>query len=313
MGKLQTLGSLQYFPEHEYKFCWSGFDFKGRNTFTGVNFNLNTQFKNYWNLNIGIRRGGFELDRHELRGGPSIKIPGSWNFQTGIGTDSRKKLSAGINFNLRKGDQNYSKSASMAIRISYRPIAALNLSIIPNYSRSSKDFIYVSTKMENGKDIYLVSGIHKEILSASLRVNLSFTPDLSLEYWGQPFIFSGDYFGFKKVINPNQKVFTAQFHQYTTNEITYDEKTNQYLIDDNGDGNINFTLSNPDFSVMEFRSNMVLRWEFVPGSTFFFVWSQGKNSYSDDGAFNPGSSLSQLFKTHATNIFLVKFSYRFSM
>ncbi len=292
---------------------WSGFDFKGRNTMAGVSLNFNTQFKNYWNVNINIRRRGYELDRHELRGGPSIKLPGNQGFQIGIGTDSRKKLSAGVNFSLGKGDQRYSKSASLGVRISYRPFAALNLSIMPNYSRSSKDFIYVSTKMENGKNIYLVSAIQKEILSASLRVNFSFTPDLSLEYWGQPFFFSGDYSGFKKVINPDQKVFTTQFHQYTASEITYDEKNNQYLIDDNGDGNINFTLSNPDFSVMEFRSNMVLRWEFVPGSTFFFVWSQGKNSYSDDGTFNLSNNIGQLIKAHATNIFLVKFSYRFSM
>lgn len=292
---------------------WSGFDFKGRNTFTGGNFNFNTQFKDYWNFNISIRRGGFELDRHELRGGPSIKVPGSWNFQTGIGTDGRKKLSAGIYFNLGKGDQHYSKSASLGVRISYRPIPALNLSLRPNYSKSSKDFIYVSTEKENGKDVYLVSGIQKEILSASLRVNLSFTPDLSLEYWGQPFLFSGNYYEFKKVISPDQKVFTSQFYKYTASEITYDETNNQYLIDDNSDGNINFTLPNPDFSVMEFRSNMVLRWEFVPGSTFFLVWSQGKNSHSDNGVFNLSNNFDQLVKAHATNIFLIKFSYRFSM
>ncbi len=292
---------------------WSAFDFKGRKTYTGYNLNLNTQFKNYWNLNISIRRRGYELDRHELRGGPSIKIPGSWNFGMGVGTDGRKKLSSGANISLGKGDRNYGKSLNLTLRISYRPIPALNLSIIPNYRTSSKDFIYVTTKMESGKDIYLVSSIQKEILSASLRVNFSFTPDLSLEYWGQPFLFSGDYSGFKKVVNPDQKDFTKQFHQYTASEITYDEINNQYLIDDNGDGNINFTLSNPDFSVMEFRSNMVLRWEFVPGSTFFFVWSQGKNSYSDNGTFNLGDNINQLIKAHATNIFLVKFSYRFSM
>jgi len=292
---------------------WSGFDFKGRNTFTGVNFNFNTQFKNYWYLNIGIRRGGFELDRHELRGGPSIKVPGRWNFQTGIGTDRRKKLSAGFSFNLGKGDQLYSKSMNLSLRISYRPIAALNLSFVPNYSKSSKDFIYVSTQKEDGKDVYLVSAIEREILSASLRVNLSFTPDLSLEYWGQPFLFSGNYSGFKKVTNPDQKVFISQFHQYTASEITYDKTNNQYLIDNNGDGNVNFTLPNPDFSVVEFRSNMVLRWEFVPGSTFFLVWSQGKNGYSDNGVFNLSNNFDQLVKARATNIFLVKFSYRFSM
>ncbi len=292
---------------------WSGFDFKGQNTFTGYRFGFSTQFKNYWTLGIGFHRSGYDLDRHELRGGPSILTPGSWNLGVGVGTDGRKKLSAGIHFNTGKGDQDYSRAMGASLRITYRPIPALKLSLSPNYSQSSRNFKYVMHTTLNSKDVYVVSSINQTVFSASLRVNFSFTPDLSLEYWGQPFLFSGDYSGFKKVTHPNQKDFENQFHKYTASEIQYDAANNEYRVDDNGDGKTDFEFYNPDFSFMEFRSNMVLRWEFVPGSTFYFVWSQERNDGNSNGEFDFNGGFSQLFQAHPTNVFLLKFSCRFSM
>jgi hypothetical protein len=291
----------------------SGFDFKGQNTYSGYSFHFNTQFKNYWTLSVGVYRSGWELDRHELRGGPSLLVPGGWSFWSGMGTNRQKKLSAGISFSMGKGDYDFSKSTSWNVHLTYRPVPALKLSLSPNYSVSKKDLIYISTKKLNGQPLYLVSSIEKNVFSASVRINFSFTPDLSLEYWGQPFLFSGNYYDFKKVISPGQKNFDSQFHLYADNEIAYDQANNRYAVDDNGDGQTDYTFYNPDFSFMEFRSNMVLRWEFVPGSTFFFVWSQERNDSNGNGEFAFGDGFNQLFKAHPTNVFLVKFSYRISM
>ncbi len=291
----------------------SGYDFSGRRTFTGYNLRFSTQFKNFWTFSFGTYRSGWDLDRHELRGGPSILIPGGWNFWSGVGTDGRKKLSAGISYSMGKSQQQYSKSKSLSVRISYRPIPALNLSIRPSYSTSYKNFIYVSKQEQNNTPVYLTSSIRQTIFSTSLRVNFSFTPNLSLEYWGQPFLFSGNYYDFRKVTHPDQKIFNNQFHTYTANEITYNAASNQYLIDNNGNGKTDFTLDNPDFSFVEFRSNMVLRWEFVPGSTFFLVWSQERRDTTSNGNFDFGRGFSQLTKIFPTNVFLLKFSYRFSM
>ncbi len=291
----------------------SGYDFNGQKTFSGYSLHFSTQFKNYWHFSLGTYLGGRELDRHELRGGPSILIPQGWNLWSGVSSDGRKKLSASVGFSTGKGDQQYSKSLGLNFRVSYRPIPALKLSLSPGYSVSSKDFKYVTTEDIGGSDIYVVSGIDQTVFSASLRVNFSFTPDLSLEYWGQPFLFSGEYSGFKEVTSPNQKDFNKQFHKYGVNEITYNEADNQYMVDNNGDGNTDFSFDNPDFSFMEFRSNMVLRWEFVPGSTFFFVWSQERNNYINNGDFDFSGGFDHLFQAHPTNVFLLKFSYRFSM
>ena len=292
---------------------WMGWDFTGMNTFLGSNFRFNTQFKNYWRFGFRVNRNFFNVDRHELRGGPAIRIPGNWNFGGYVSGDQRKKLTFGINFNRGIGDQDESHSYSMGMDVSYQPVPALRLTLSPNYSNSFRRFKYVSDENVDDNTIYLVSSLKQEMFSANVRINFSFTPDLSIEYWGQPFIFSGKYSDFKKVIRPNAKKFDAQFYQFGANEITYNAADNQYLIDENANGNIDFLLDNPDFTVVEFRSNMVLRWEFVPGSTLYLVWSQSRSDDMSNGDFRFGNNFIQMFDTAPTNVFLIKFSYRFSM
>jgi hypothetical protein len=68
------------------------------------------------------------------------------------------------------------------------------------------------------------------------------------------------------------------------------------------------------FNFQEFRSNVVFRWEYRPGSTLFLVWSQGRQYSSDTaGDMSFGQSLTdELFGQRADNTFLLKVSYWFS-
>ena len=45
-----------------------------------------------------------------------------------------------------------------------------------------------------------------------------------------------------------------------------------------------FTLRNRDFNTLSFRSNVVLRWEWRPGSTLFVVWQQSRAGSEVTGA-----------------------------
>lgn len=56
-----------------------------------------------------------------------------------------------------------------------------------------------------------------------------------------------------------------------------------------------------------------MRWEYVPGSALFVVWSQGRTGYLSDGAFDLGRDFDGLFGLHPRNVFLVKFSYCFQL
>jgi hypothetical protein len=89
-----------------------------------------------------------------------------------------------------------------------------------------------------------------------------------------------------------------------------------YEIDEDKDGIIDYNFENLDFNFQEFLSNLVLRWEYNPGSSVYLVWSQTRNGYYPTGTMNVGEDLGNLFDSqtnHPYNVFLIKFSYRFGL
>ncbi len=292
---------------------WNGWDYSFRKTFSGIYMGMETQFKNYWSFSIGVNRSGYELNRHELRGGPSLLEPGGWHARFNVGTNESKKLFAGLHLGFGGGDQNTRNSFNVGMAAYYQPFSFMQVSIKPTYSYERTDLIYVGTyDVDNGK-VYLTSSIIRNVARIDFRFNVYLNPDLSIQYWGQPFYFSGDYSGFKKVVNPERKNFESQFYRYSGAELVYDPESDMYSVDDNGDGTADFSFGNPDFSFAEFRSNLVMRWEYQPGSVLYFVWSQGGAGYSGEGIFDYNHAMDLFGNWSDNNVFLVKFSYRISM
>ncbi|MDX1286377.1 MAG: DUF5916 domain-containing protein, partial [Draconibacterium sp.] len=147
-------------------------------------------------------------------------------------------------------------------------------------------------------------------VNMSLRVNYNITPDLTIQYWGQPFVATGEYSDFKHITNSKADDLLDRYKLFSNQQISYDSETNLYSIDDNIDGSIDYYIGKPDFNVKEFLSNLVVRWEYRPGSTVYLVWNQTRNHYINNGSFDLGNDIQNLFDGKANNIFLVKFSYR---
>lgn len=290
----------------------SGWDFNGTMTYSGQHFYVGSQFKNNWYFEMNLSKQGYELERHELRGGPALLIPRGYGYYFGGSSDHTKKINFGIGYSVNKGIEGDRYSHYFSLNVNYHPLPSLVIKFNPTYNDSFRSLAYVDAT-SYGNEGYIVSSISQKQLSANFRLNLSFSPNLSLEYWGQPFLFSADYSEFKKVVNPNQKDFESQFKVFSPGEISYDAVNEEYYVDETGNGATDFEFANPDFSVFNFRSNMVLRWEFVPGSTLYLVWSQNKSDSNSDGNFNFNRNIRMLSDIKPSNIFLVKFSYRFSM
>ncbi len=290
---------------------WSGWDFAFRNTFLGMNFMFDTQLKNYWSFSYNINWQDAELNRHELRGGPSLLEPGGWNYGINFRSNETKKFSGGLHIGFGFGYQNEKKSTNFGLGLNYQPLSYLKLSLKPVYSFSQSRLIYVDTYNKNNNTIYVTSSIEQTIARLNIRINLSITPDLSIQYWGQPFYFTGKYYDFKKVTNPKQKNFDKQFHLYSDNELIYNKQSNSYDIINNG--KTDFSFANPDFSFAEFRSNLVIRWEYQPGAALYVVWSQEGDNNSDMSYFNLNNGIKLLNNRSVSNVFLIKFSYRFSL
>jgi hypothetical protein len=75
----------------------------------------------------------------------------------------------------------------------------------------------------------------------------------------------------------------------------------------------NYSVNNPDFTFSQFRSNLVFRWEYRPGSQLFFVWGNERTGWKNDANSKVGNAITQLKDVAANNIFLIKLSYWFSL
>jgi hypothetical protein len=145
-------------------------------------------------------------------------------------------------------------------------------------------------------------------MTVTIRLNYTINPELSVEYYGQPFVSAGKYTHFSRITNPVADQFTDRYHVFS-DEITYKPADNLYSVDEDKNGSVDYTISNPDFNFRQYRSNLVVRWEYLPGSTLFLVWSQGRTDSVTDGNFSYGNDIRDLFQKKANNVFLIKLSY----
>jgi hypothetical protein len=160
---------------------------------------------------------------------------------------------------------------------------------------------------------YILARINQKTLSLTTRLNLSLTPDLSIQFYGQPFISAGKYSAFKPITDSRAEKYEDRFHLLTESEIDYDSVAEEYNVDENLDGVVDYAFENPDFNFLQFRMNLVVRWEYIPGSSLYLVWSQGRTGDSSVGDFSFREGMRDLFRVHPHNVFLVKFSYCFQL
>ncbi len=292
---------------------WMGWDFSGEKTFEGGNFGIYGQFKNYYEFSIGINRNEESLSKSVLRGGPSLRWPGRWNTWINFSSDSRKKLRFSIGTSSLISDDNDSRRNSYSFGVTFIPSNALSFMVQPSYAVNNQELQYVSTKEFGAEDRYIFARIDQKTLAVTLRLNLCLTPDLSIQFYGQPFISAGKYSELKRITDSRAAEYSERFHGFTADEINYDADNGEYHIDENSDGTVDYSIDNPNFNFLQFRSNLILRWEYKPGSALFLIWSQGRTGYSSSGDFSFRNDLQDLFGVSPHNVFLIKFSYGFNL
>ena len=160
-----------------------------------------------------------------------MKIPGNVRWRIGFSTDDRKKLVFEVFVNKNIGFENSSNSLYTSIEISYKPTNYLVLSLTPDFSKSFTELQYVTKKTVDNADKYIFASIDRKTISTSFRVNLNLSPDLTLQYWGQPFIATGIYYDHKYITDPMADNYRDRFHTYTEDQISLDG--DQYNVDEN--------------------------------------------------------------------------------
>ncbi len=313
-------GYTQWKPKgiyRNYDIGISGFsvwNFGGNSLSKGIDMTGSMDLKNFWSISVQGTLVFNGLGQSILRGGPMMKYPGNYFGKITFSSDSRKKLILDCTTNGKKGFEGNLSEIQYSFGITYKPTNYLLFSFKPLFVKSFYELQYILAEEVDHAEKFIFSSIDRKTISASFRINLNLTPDLTFQYWGQPFVASGRYYDHKLVNNPMGDDYKSRFHLYSPEQIT--TGGDGYHVDEDMDGTIDYSFDRKDFNVREFLSNLVIRWEYNPGSSVYLVWSQSRNSSGDTGDFNLFGDLGNLFdsgnnKPH--NIFLIKLSYRIGL
>ncbi len=224
-------------------------------------------------------------DDRLTRGGPMAVRPASTSATLHGSTDARKPITlSGTLFGTR--DEFDGWNAGLDLTVTLRTSSRWNVAIGPTFTRQYVVAQYVATvpnpaNMATFGADYVFAPLDYTELGLETRLNLAFTPDLSLEVYVQPLLSNGAYG------DPT----------YLTAPSSYDFAT--------------YTPGAPDrdFNLRSLRGNAVLRWEWRRGSTLYLAWQQSRQSYDPVDDFDFGRDRRALFSAQPDNIFVIKASY----
>jgi hypothetical protein len=275
-------------------------------------------FLNFWSSRVSIDRHFRGQDAQLTRGGPSMGTPlgwdVSWSLQNRAGSTTR--WSGEVTYRSNElGDHTWNVNGSL----SARPSPSLQFSVEPTYSNEKGTTATSSgpinrqylTSMPGGRpetyDTRYIFGFpDSTTLSMQLRASYIFKPDLTLDVYAEPFAASGRYETYGELPAPQVKELRIYGEDGTTIERLADGSS---LVTDGG---ATFALPNRDFNVRSYRSNVVLRWEWRPGSTLFFVWQQDRSSRVSEGQHVGIGDLFGSLSAPGDNVLAVKTTWWFS-
>lgn len=262
-----------------------------------LNHNLHIELPNRW----WVHAGGTWNDMvtaysdREARGGPAVRRSPNFNTFFGLEGDNRWRVTPSLWFGGRRGDEGRTDSWWVEPFVRFRAASRFNASIGAEYVRTFNDRQWVGNlEDDDGGTHYTFARLRQTTLGLTGRLNYTITPELSLQFYGQPFISTGSYTDWRELAEPRARRYADRYQPFDGPGIAGIEEP-------------------AGFAFRQFRSNAVLRWEYRPGSTLFFVWQQGRDSFDlEPGRFNARRDLGDLFGLHPANTFLIKASYWFN-
>lgn len=259
-------------------------DFDGNMIWMGVWQFGYFELLNYYSFNYSFAYNPETVNNNRTRGGPlTLNRPG-WEVNFFLNSDSRKAWVFGLGtFGYSRGPKNWDRGLDASVE--WKPGANLSIRMGPTlwWNRNFAQYVTVIPDLQATATFgsrYIFAALKQTELSASIRMDWTFTPRLSLQLYAQPLISSGDYFNYKELARARSYEFTP------------------YLTD-----------RSDDFNFKSLRGNAVLRWEYSPGSTLYFVWTQSRTDYENLGNFRFNRSVDRLADARPDNIFLIKASY----
>jgi hypothetical protein len=288
----------------------NAWNFDGKSIRSNLDAQLIAMFSNRWEINLTESYVFSGLSTRLLRGGPGFRLSPYWVSSLVFNTDKSKRVLFRITNSALLSTDGITRSLSLVPGITLRLGNHIYLMSDFNYNRNIDNFIYV-TQQKTGEEIqYVLARIKQKTYNLIIRLNYNITPDISIQYYGSPFISVGSYSDFKHATDTHSSDINKRYHSYTGEELTYNNSTGVYNITDVTG---NYSFSQPDFSFRQFRSNLVFRWEYKPGSTIYLVWQNSRSNRENVYVSSLNHNLNDLFNTSPINVIMIKLSYWFGI
>jgi hypothetical protein len=254
---------------------------------------MHVTFKNNWGWHMGGTLGqlGTVYDDRASRGGPAVRQErylSPWLF---INADDRRSIVPNFNLNYNRSDDGRSHGLSFGPGVDLKLMGRFSSSLSLNHSHNIRDKQWFGRNTDTlGVDQYTFARLDQTTTSATMRLNYTFTPNVSLQAYAQPFVSKGTYTNVAALSStPRAAQFEDRYTNFADSSVT------------NNPGGFNFK---------SLQSNLVFRWEYAPGSTLFAVWNHGRQGYDgQEGTNSFEGDVRDLFKLHPSNTFLIKMSY----
>ena len=258
---------------------------------SSVNLNGHMGLHNNWDVHAGgtlNRLGGAFCDRCS-RGGPLVRREMGFFPWFGFNADSRRTIQPGMWVNLGFWDGGRSRNMSLGPYLNFRLSSRFTVNLGTNFFRADDDGQWIGNFTDaGGTTHHAFAHLDQRTVSFNVRVNYTVTPDLTFEFYGEPFASNGVYSDVRELsATPDSWSYDARFQPYAPPPDT-----------------------ETSFTIRQVRTNAVLRWEYLPGSTLFLVWAHGRDEQTENQPRRAWQrDLTGLLDLDADHTFLLKVSY----
>ncbi len=272
------------------------------------------QFLNYWGGEIDLGYIDAAFDKEATRGGVLLRQPPAYWINGYFFSDSRKRLVLSV-FGEASRRRDGSWDLGIGPELLWKPRSNVSFSIEPEFAiiRSHRQWVAnvadpLMTATYGRRHVF--AQLDQKVLSAEMRLNWIFSPRISLQAFLQPLLAVGAYSGFKELAQPASRCFRS----YGSDGSTIVRGAEGFTVDPDGTGPASsFTFPDPDFNFKSLRGTVVFRWEYRPGSTLYFVWTQNRRDFANPGDFDFRRDLGDLVSAQGDNVFMLKATYRFNL
>ncbi len=241
---------------------------------------LFSEYTNFWGSYISYQYNFSSYDDFETRGLELYKRPHYHKLDGWIRTDARNPIVIYPRFDIRWADYGMFDTY-FVLDFDVRPSPSVEISPAVGWFRSKGYEAWFDNIVDDelGR-ISLFGDRDVDQIDISLRGIVTLHSRLSIQFFTQVLL--------SKVWYRNTRYLAApdDLRPYD-----YDEDHPMYY--------------DPDFNYQGFNANIIMRWEFRPGSTVYVVWTQERYGFLE--------SHRDVFRTPMDNVFLIKFNYWFSV